>query len=372
MSAPWMIVFAMFGLQWAVGAESSSAHSTEVAKVGQRSRGFGKYCLVAVIGLLALSLQGCDVAIPHHIVGNWRTKTNYLTEFAFNPPKTGPNDKLAPVLNSCNHPDIPTTLKCGGRGYCKSFSTNSLAAQQSSPLSFCQCERDWADPECGTKRKSQMKTFFLSTFLGFTGADYFYLGYPLWGAGKLVTLGGCGFWWLLDIVRTGAGPVYAHNFRVANDLPHWVAVLIMIAVCMLSGFAVAIENFLSYRKKKRFDMATMLNKEEARNWKNPSAGPTEAELKDLDGPRYRTKHVHGGPPNFVGRPGFSGYGSTMPLPLPSAGCTYATQGTGNGPFGPAGIPGQGSATPAAQGVAPTHMGLESREGTMPREAFFAA
>jgi len=187
--------------------------------------------MVGMVGLLSLSLQGCEFNIPRHIVGNWRTKTNYLTEFAYHPP--GKNAQSA-VLNSCSQPSIPATLKCGARGYCKSFSTNSIAAQQSTPISFCQCERDWADPECGTQRKSQMKAFFFSVFLGFTGADYFYLGYPLWGVTKLGTLGGCGFWWLLDIVRTGAGPVYAHSFRTANDLPHWVAVLIMVFLCMFT------------------------------------------------------------------------------------------------------------------------------------------
>jgi len=228
-----------------------------------------------------------------------------------------------------------------------------------------------------------MQAFFFSVFLGFTGADYFYLGYPLWGVTKLGTLGGCGFWWLLDIVRTGAGPVYAHSFRTANDLPHWVAVLIMVFLCMFTGFMAAIQNYLSYRRKKRLDLAILQSKEEARNWKN-----TEEELKGIEGPRFRTKGV----PNFEGRPGFCGYGATMPIPLASAGCTLATtkvinpeapphqrlcktQGDGASQlgwrgvpsgvpshFGPAGVPGRGSPTPGSIGYAgPTHAGL-TRDG----------
>lgn len=41
----------------------------------------------------------------------------------------------------------------------------------------------------------------LSTLLGWCGADRFYLGDLRKGFYKLITLGGLGFWWLIDIVR---------------------------------------------------------------------------------------------------------------------------------------------------------------------------
>lgn len=49
--------------------------------------------------------------------------------------------------------------------------------------------------------KSLRTAWWLALVLGFTGADRFYLGKPFTGALKLLTAGGAGIWWLIDLFR---------------------------------------------------------------------------------------------------------------------------------------------------------------------------
>lgn len=49
-------------------------------------------------------------------------------------------------------------------------------------------QRDW------------LTTVLLSFFLGSLGIDRFYLGYTGLGVAKLLTLGGCGVWALIDLI----------------------------------------------------------------------------------------------------------------------------------------------------------------------------
>lgn len=57
----------------------------------------------------------------------------------------------------------------------------------------------------GTPKRSQGTAFMLSCFLGPLGADRFYLGQTGLGIAKLLTLGGCIFWWAFDIMWIGEG-----------------------------------------------------------------------------------------------------------------------------------------------------------------------
>jgi TM2 domain-containing membrane protein YozV len=49
-------------------------------------------------------------------------------------------------------------------------------------------------------QKKWSTTLLLSFFFGVLGVDRFYLGYTLLGVLKLITGGGVGIWWLIDLV----------------------------------------------------------------------------------------------------------------------------------------------------------------------------
>lgn len=53
--------------------------------------------------------------------------------------------------------------------------------------------------------KSKTTALLLSIFLGELGFDRFYLGKIGTGLLKLITVGGCGVWWLIDIILIASG-----------------------------------------------------------------------------------------------------------------------------------------------------------------------
>jgi len=62
-----------------------------------------------------------------------------------------------------------------------------------------------APTPAGTSEKSFIATWLLSWLVGVLGADRFYLGKVGTGIVKLLTLGGLGVWWLVDLIITLTG-----------------------------------------------------------------------------------------------------------------------------------------------------------------------
>jgi len=243
--------------------------------------------------LCALSLQGCDVSVPRHAIGNWESKTSYLKKYEWTPPGKPASSAF---LNTCGDPSLPSALQCTGHGQCRDWNVLMPGADAGIPrLAFCECDRYYADPECKTLRKSQVTAFVLSLFLGMFGADQFYLGYVWYGLAKLLTLGGGGIWYLVDICRIGSAPVLTNSsFRVAADLPHFAFVLSVIAAAFLVAFMVSIRSIRQHRVDKSHELLLLRTQSQDEAMEHKLALPKEA-----------TSHYPSG---------FTGYGSTLPRP----------------------------------------------------------
>lgn len=59
--------------------------------------------------------------------------------------------------------------------------------------------------------KSKLVALLLSIFLGELGIDRFYLGKIGTGILKLITVGGCGIWYLIDIILIATGKMTDKN-----------------------------------------------------------------------------------------------------------------------------------------------------------------
>ena len=72
---------------------------------------------------------------------------------------------------------------------------------------------DWND--MGRKEimtmKSKTTAIILSILLGELGVDRFYLGYTGLGILKLITAGGFGIWWLIDLILIATGQMTAKD-----------------------------------------------------------------------------------------------------------------------------------------------------------------
>lgn len=73
-----------------------------------------------------------------------------------------------------------------------------------------------APPAAQTSQKSFLTTWLLSLLFGVFGIDHFYLGKVGTGVLKLLTLGGLGFWYLIDLIITLTGNQKDKHGRVVE------------------------------------------------------------------------------------------------------------------------------------------------------------
>lgn len=97
-----------------------------------------------------------------------------------------------------------------------------------------------------TEQKDFMTAAMLSLFLGWLGVDRFYLGRVGTGILKLITLGGCGIWYLIDLILILTGSLNsANNKPLANRQKNLKTALIITGVLFAFSFLISFVSALN-------------------------------------------------------------------------------------------------------------------------------
>lgn len=81
-----------------------------------------------------------------------------------------------------------------------------------------QMEKQYGANADGGGGKSQVIALILVLVVGGLGIHRFYLGYTWQGIVQLLTAGGCGIWWLIDLIRIITGDLKPKDGEYAKTL----------------------------------------------------------------------------------------------------------------------------------------------------------
>ena len=97
-----------------------------------------------------------------------------------------------------------------------------------------------ANPEAAPVKSNFYPTFFLALFLGPFGAHRFYTGKIKSGILQFISFGGCGIWWLVDMLLLLLGKFKDKNNQVmpnVNPKLTWPIFAVLLAMCIAGGIA---------------------------------------------------------------------------------------------------------------------------------------